>query len=271
MSEIAFSIIIPCFNHGQYLIEAVESYNKASYPFLFETIIINDGSTDLKTLEVLDQLEKEGILVIHTENGGPSKARNIGISQCKGKYILPLDSDNLAKPDFLLKSFQIMENEQEISIVFSDCEVWDKEKYLRKVPFPQLEEIVLHSRLDTCAVYRKAVWNDVGGYDEFLSKKGLEDWEFWMSAFSKGFKFYHIPEPLYVYRIFNQSRTFQVANKNIDSILDHVYKKHWPLLLKAYKQVYAQNKDIKLTKEFKLGSFLLSPIRKILSKKSIIP
>jgi glycosyltransferase involved in cell wall biosynthesis len=268
MSEIAFSIIIPCFNHGQYLPEAIASYSQVKYPFDIETIVINDGSTDQETIEVLKTISRDGIKVIHTENGGPSKARNIGIAQCKGKYILPLDSDNLAKPDYLLKSFQIMEKQPEISIVFSDCEVWDKEKYLRKVPFPQLEEIVLHSRLDTCAVYRKKVWNELGGYDEFLSKKGLEDWEFWMAAFSKGFQFYYIPEPLYVYRIFNQSRTFQVANKNVDLILEHVYKKHWPLLLKAYKQVYTQNKDIKLTKEFKLGKLLLSPIRKLLSKNS---
>lgn len=268
MSEIAFSIIIPCFNHGQYLPEAIASYNQFKYPFEIETIVINDGSTDSETIEVLKKLSNDRIKVIHTENGGPSKARNIGIAQCNGKYILPLDSDNLAKPNYLLKSFEIMENKPDISIVFSDCEVWDKEKYLRKVPFPQLEEIVLHSRLDTCAVYRKTVWNEVGGYDEFLSKKGLEDWEFWLAAFSKGFQFYHIPEPLYVYRIFNQSRTFQVANKNLDLILDHVYKKHWPLLLKAYKQIYTQNRDIKLTKEFKVGKLLLSPIRKLFSTNS---
>jgi glycosyltransferase involved in cell wall biosynthesis len=268
MSEIAFSIIIPCYNHGQYLPEAIESFSRASYPFQFETIVINDGSTDIKTLEVLDLLSKGGVKVIHTENGGPSKARNIGIAQCRGKYILPLDSDNLAKPDYLLQSFKILESKPEISIVFSDCEVWGKEKTIRKVELPKIQEIVLHNQIDTCAVFRKEVWAELGGYDEFLSKKGLEDWEFWLAAFSKGFQFYHLSEPLFTYRVFDQSRTFQVANKNIDIILEHIYKKHWSTLLLAYKELYAQQKDLKLTKEYRLGKMVLSPIRKYFFPKN---
>jgi len=269
MTEITFSIIIPCYNHGHYLLEAIESFSLSAYPFEFEVIVINDGSTETKTLEVLETLGKYGAKVIHSENGGPSKARNLGISQCKGKYILPLDSDNLVKPDYLIKAFQILENHPEISIVFSDCEIWGKEKTIRHVPAPKLLELVLHNQIDTCAVYRKRVWEELGGYDEFLSKKGLEDWEFWMAAFSKGFHFYHLPEPLFIYRVFDQSRTFQVANKNIDVILEYVYKKHWAMLLLAYKEIYAQNKDILLTKEYKIGKMLLSPIRKLLSKPII--
>lgn len=92
------SIIIPCFNHGKVIDEALNSVFEQSYND-YEVIVINDGSTDGYTNEKLSELERKGVFVLHQPNQGLATARNNGIKLAKGEYILPLDSDNRLKKD----------------------------------------------------------------------------------------------------------------------------------------------------------------------------
>jgi glycosyltransferase involved in cell wall biosynthesis len=81
------SVVIPCFNDGNYLPETISKLGLQTNQS-FEIIIVNDGSTDNNTLQVLDQLaEQPNITVLHKENGRMSSARNHGVKQAKGKYI----------------------------------------------------------------------------------------------------------------------------------------------------------------------------------------
>lgn len=89
------SIIIPCYNDGKYIREAVSSALSQTYPHI-EIIIVDDYSTDPYTQTILSQLAQEGITVIKTQSGkkGLPAARNTGIAQASGVYILPLDADD---------------------------------------------------------------------------------------------------------------------------------------------------------------------------------
>ncbi len=78
------SLIIPCFNHGKYIKEALQSIALCTDTTLYEIIIIDDGSTDAYTVQVLHELEQEGYTVIHQSNQGVSVARNNGIRLSKG-------------------------------------------------------------------------------------------------------------------------------------------------------------------------------------------
>ncbi len=91
------SIIIPCFNHGKFLLEAIKSVEKCDKR-LYELIIINDGSTDSFTANLIKSLLSQGYHVIEHENSGLSAARNTGIKAAHGRYILPLDADNRISP-----------------------------------------------------------------------------------------------------------------------------------------------------------------------------
>ena len=86
------SVIIPCYNQGQYIEEAVKSVLAQTYQN-FEIIIVNDGSTDEFTNKLLSDYDKQKTKVLHTDNQGLASARNNGIKVAKGKYILPLDAD----------------------------------------------------------------------------------------------------------------------------------------------------------------------------------
>jgi glycosyltransferase involved in cell wall biosynthesis len=85
--NIRLSIVIPCFNDGQFLKEAIASV-EACPDQIYEIIIINDGSTDLLTRQVLNELRSNGYQVVDQSNQGAAAARNTGVRLAKGDYIL---------------------------------------------------------------------------------------------------------------------------------------------------------------------------------------
>ncbi|HAS88492.1 MAG TPA: hypothetical protein DCS48_04200, partial [Desulfovibrio sp.] len=105
------SFIVPCYNHAEYLRECVLSLLKQDFN-AFEIIIINDGSTD-NTDEVSTQLEQEfpkhRIRHVNQENSGLVRSRNRGCTIAKGKYILPIDADDILAPTFLSKTVAVLE------------------------------------------------------------------------------------------------------------------------------------------------------------------
>ncbi|MGV8121882.1 MAG: glycosyltransferase [Candidatus Xenobiia bacterium LiM19] len=235
-ADVVLSIIIPCFNDGKYILEAIESVEK-TISINYELIIVNDGSTDEATSRIINELEIKGYRVIHLHNLGPSAARNIGIQNSKGKYILPLDADNIIKPDFINLSVNILETNSFTDIVYTDREEFGLRNRVVSVDDFNLQKMLHENYIDTCAIYRRDVWRKCGGYDEKM-KAGLEDWDFWITAYYHGFRYFHIPLPLYLYRVKENSWTMLHINeanekKVIDTTL-YIYSKHPELFSKAY-------------------------------------
>ena len=102
------TVVIPCHNDGKFIDEAVDSVLCQTFQD-FEIIIINDGSTDEFTNELLKTYSKPKTKVFTILNQGPSIARNIAIEKAKGRYILPLDADDRIFPNYLEKAFKIIE------------------------------------------------------------------------------------------------------------------------------------------------------------------
>ena len=93
-------VVIPCFNDGAFLFEAIESLGPDRVAGQ-GVIIVNDGSTDQRTLDVLEALRARGFRVIDTANSGLSAARNTGWRASTATYVLFLDADNRLVPGFL--------------------------------------------------------------------------------------------------------------------------------------------------------------------------
>ena len=98
------SVVIPCYNHGAYLAEAIKSVVAQTYPNI-EIIVIDDGSTD-NTKEVTWGFEK--VQYIHQKNQGLSAARNTGIKNAKGDYIIFTDADDWFLPDAIETNLQLL-------------------------------------------------------------------------------------------------------------------------------------------------------------------
>lgn len=98
-----FSIIIPTYNRVNFLPKAIESIIEQSFSD-WEIIIINDGSTD-NSREIIEQYSDERIKYIYQENSERSAARNNGIQNGKGEYVIFLDSDDYLFKDFLVNLY----------------------------------------------------------------------------------------------------------------------------------------------------------------------
>jgi len=99
--ELKFSIIVPVYNVEDYIHECVNSILAQSFDS-YEILLINDGSTD-KSASICDQfaLSHRNVIVIHKKNGGLSDARNVGIKNAKGEYIIFIDSDDYIEKNTL--------------------------------------------------------------------------------------------------------------------------------------------------------------------------
>ena len=223
------SIIIPCYNHGLFLREAIESVEKCPRD-LWELIIVNDGSTDAGTLRVFDELRAEGYRIIDQENRGLGAARNTGIREAAGEYILPLDSDNKIQPEYILTGIDILDTDPEVGVVYGDAEYFGEKTGVWKGRAFDLSELLLKNYIDACAVYRRSIWSDVGGYDANMPYQGLEDWDFWLSAAERKWKFYYIPQVLFDYRVRPDSMINQLQQAGVDEAIDYLSRKHAPLL-----------------------------------------
>ena len=112
------SIILPTFNRGKYILDAIESIQAMSFRN-WELIIIDDGSTDQTNIVISKCLIDERIHYSYNEtNQGASFARNLGLQKSKGKYISYLDSDNTYTSSFMSDAIEFLEKNQNFDLVY---------------------------------------------------------------------------------------------------------------------------------------------------------
>ncbi len=202
------SVVIPCFNSGKYLPGALQSVDKAKKKFEIEIIVADDGSDDDLTLDLLNKLENEGSCIVQRKaNGGPASARNLGVQSAKGKYILFLDSDNRILPDFLSLTVPILEENLAVAVVYGEVQFFGEHNNRREFksgPF-DIDKLISNNYIDACSLVRRAAWEQAGRMDESSWLIGFEDWEFWIRLASLNWQFTYIREPLFEYRLRDDS------------------------------------------------------------------
>lgn len=112
------TVIVPTYNSEKYIEKCIETVNAQTFKE-YEMLIINDGSTD-NTLKIIEEKAKKysWLRVITIENHGQGYARNLGIKEAKGDYILFLDSDDLLKPETLEKTIKRIEQDKSDLVMF---------------------------------------------------------------------------------------------------------------------------------------------------------
>ena len=237
---VALSVIIPCYNHGEYLLDALSSVQSCPEP-VYEIIIVNDGSHDPLTVNLLSSLKNQGYFILDQENQGLAHARNNGIAKASGRYILPLDADNKIRADYILKGIEILDQNPDVGIVYGKPKWFGEVERWWTIPEQfDPDKLILSNYIDACAVYRKSVWEDCGGYDPNMPIAGWEDWDFWLSAIEHGWKFHYIPEVLYDYRVRQHSMVTQCAiPENSSQLLKYICTKHANLYRTHFAQMIA--------------------------------
>jgi glycosyltransferase involved in cell wall biosynthesis/SAM-dependent methyltransferase len=231
------SVVIPYYNRADTIDDTLSSLRTQTFGD-FEVIIVNDGSTDAQSIEKIKSLKKDSIVtkVITQKNQGVAAARNNGISQAQGKYIVCLDSDDMVQPTYLEKAALVLETHPDVSIVSTymtmfgvkDNTIYNHSEYS---PLSLYED----NMIITAAMFRKLAWEDSGGYKSDI---GYEDWEFWLTLTENGHFTRQIPEALFRYRVAMSSRYVEdkgVHWRHVRAIhaLHPNYKKTVQLLVRA--------------------------------------
>lgn len=241
------SVVVTCYNLGAYLQEALESIDVSAHPGGVEVIVVDDGSTDPHTVEVLDSLDPLRYVVLRQANLGLAKARNNGIAVAKGEYIIPLDADNRLRPAMIDRTVAVLDTEPAIAIVYGDAEYFGERTGRWVVGEYDFAKLLLQNRIDACAGFRKCIWKQLGGYDEHMPHMGLEDWDFWLRASVAGIKFRSVPEIFFDYRVRKGSMLAGTIN-HMKPILDHIFNKpelaHLRNVRKAHLELLADKKRI---------------------------
>ena len=232
-------VVIPCFNDGAFLFEAIESLGPDRVAGQ-GVIIVNDGSTDQRTLDVLEALRARGFRVIDTANSGLSAARNTGWRASTATYVLFLDADNRLVPGFLERAAKVLDRDGIVAVVFGDREEFGlRQGVVEQAPPTLLEELV-GNRIDACAVVRRTVLQDIGGYDEAM-RDGYEDWELWLRLMIAGHIFHHVPGVAFQYRVREGSLVSRAVDERIrERIVRHIVSKHRPTYETYWPEVIAE-------------------------------
>lgn len=265
------SVIIPCYNHGLYLHQAIKSILNQTYRN-FEIIIVDDGSDDKETLGILEKIDIQGVEVFHKQNGDVASARNYGIRRSCGEYILTLDADDRFAPTFIEKAVNILQKQPKVGMVTSYVQRFGEneiESGKLECKGGDIKDFLVKNQAVACLMFRFQCWKDAGGYDEEI--QGFEDWEFAISVTKQGWTVYSIPEYLFFYRRVPGSMYRRVLDKRPE-ITKYIVLKHAEMYHQHAEDVIydreIQIKQLRQTLELyqdsatvRIGNLILKPLR----------
>lgn len=181
------SVIMPFYNDKKYIRQSVYSVLNQTYPY-FELLIIDDGSKDKESLEILKEIAKldDRIKVFHKENEGLAATRDYGASKVLDsvKYLFFLDSDDLIEPTYLECAYWTLETNPEASWAYTDSVGFEGDQYTWNKWFDS-GKMKKQNDLVATSMIRRKDFEEVNGY-ELREKAVNEDWNFWLKMIAKG-------------------------------------------------------------------------------------
>lgn len=254
MTETLVSVIVPCYNQGEFLSATLESLITQTYIY-WECFIVNDGSKDNSEEVAKSWVSKdERIHYTYKDNGGPSTARNTGILLAKGDYILPLDADDTISPEYLAKAMHIFSDYPTTELVYCKADFFGDKKGEWLLPEYSYNQLLIGNMIFCSCVYRRSAAISVGLYDEEM-REGVEDWEFHLRLLNEYSIVTQINEILFHYRIKETSRqNLWLKNEaNLDLFKKKLYQHHSADLIKFHGDWFSliyENKSLKEQVQF---------------------
>lgn len=263
------SVIIPCYNSGEFLPEAIESVESYPNKSIYEIIIVDDGSTDILTKQLLKDLEDGGYHIIHQKNEGPASARNTGVKASKGEFLLFLDSDNKIRNIFIDLGIKILKEKEDVGVVYGNASFFGEETKARFIVDSfDFYKIFIRNYIDMCSLVRRKVWNDIGPLDESPLLIGHEDWEYWLRVGISKWRFFHVDEVLFDYRVRHDSLVQQTLKVNtFNNLRQYVYSKYLDYLIGNYEHLYWETSTYKFDQRQPFRTFIKYFYKKYLTLK----
>ena len=222
------SIVIPSYNQSEYLEDAIESAYNQTVASL-EIIVVDDGSTD-DSLDIANRYmfrEFPGIespvRVISQVNKGLPSARNTGIMNARGDYILFLDADDMLAENAIARITQEIyrTNADIIAPSFQEFGKSDRQVILNGFTMDDLKQ---NNRLGYFCAIRRSALCDIGGYNPKM-KWGWEDWDLWFDLFKRGKSVSILQDILVYYRVKEKSMIHE-ANQHAQELFTQIQQNH---------------------------------------------
>jgi hypothetical protein len=181
------SVIVPCFNHGRYLNGCLQAIADQTYAPI-ETVVVDDCSTDQETLETLARIEGDASVTVlrSAVNRGPSAARNAAIELASGRYVLPVDADNLLLPGAVEALVgQLRSAGEQIGFIYPNYQFFGNRKEYFEPPSYNLSALLGANYCDTSSLIDREVFDRGFRYPEDVIL-GHEDWDFVLTLAEHG-------------------------------------------------------------------------------------
>jgi glycosyltransferase involved in cell wall biosynthesis len=233
MPEPQVTVVIPCFNHGRFVEDAVRSCLDQEGADV-RVVVVNDGSDDGKTPKACDACHAfapDRVVVVHQENRGLPAARNRGAQEAAGEYLVFLDADDWIRPGFISKlaaAIEADENIDGVSHAYCQEELAELGTGIWRVPEWDPELLLITNLHPVTALVRRDRFDAVGGFDESMTG-GYEDWELWLKLSERGWRGVRVPEPLFVWRRHSHETMIMDAVKRHESLFRALVERHHDL------------------------------------------
>jgi glycosyltransferase involved in cell wall biosynthesis len=192
MSAARVTVLMPCYNDGAFVEEAVASVREREP---VEIVLVDDASDDASTEAALERLEgRPGLTILrHDRNRGVAAARNTGLAAVATRYLFTLDSDDVAMEGALAKLADRLDAADAPAVAFGDYQEIGGQGDLRRMP-ARLDpfRIAYINEYPTSALFRTDVVRDVGGWRDRGRLEGYEDWDLWMTLAERGLRGVHV-------------------------------------------------------------------------------
>lgn len=262
------SIIMPCYNDGQWIEHSIDSVMASTYENL-EIIIVDDGSKDPLTLKVLKKIRDERVKIIVQENQGVCVARNNAILASAGKYILPVDADDLIDPKLIELAVGRLEADPFASLVCCDFEYFGKANSIVRIEPFDIGKLLARNLFVVTSMFRRQDAIEAGMFNVNM-RDGLEDWDFWISLLKKGGSVIHLDRVLFRYRIKSKrlSRNYGITEENKRKLRYNIWSNHRELFEKHFLDITQtfEYLSVRDSKEYKIGRLIVGPLRRLLRR-----
>jgi glycosyltransferase involved in cell wall biosynthesis len=261
------SVIIPFYNLGEFLPEAITSVEKQSFTD-WELIIVNDGSTEQKSLDVLSTYRSK-YKVIDKENSGLPDTRNYAINLVESDFVVCLDADDILDSKYLEKCLAEFIDEK-VGFVTTWGQFFDQRQGVWETSDYNLVRLLGENCIHVASMFRRSSWKAVSGYNTNMT--GYQDWDFWLSICELGNSWRTVREPLFHYRVRKNSMVTSSDKKRL-GLINQIVEKHQELYRKnIVKFVGLQDEKLQdiLKREHELRDTILSQDSYINEQKQLI-